>query len=110
VSKFHSILCLVAQKSRLGRKGSVLSMKCSRQISPNCSWRTNPGLGRTSTGWYFKLNLRRLFWPYLAFQVSNVSHSFFTAFVTSRGSFVRCWLVCSSPYCRVLLLGFQLGT
>jgi hypothetical protein len=29
VSKFHSILCLVAQESRLGRKGPVLTKNCA---------------------------------------------------------------------------------
>jgi hypothetical protein len=38
-SKFHSILCLIAQESRLGRKSSVLNKNCAQ------FWvdRTSPG-------------------------------------------------------------------
>jgi hypothetical protein len=31
-------------------------------------------------------------------------------FVSLRGPFLRSWLVCSLHYCRVLALGFELGT
>jgi hypothetical protein len=41
--------------------------------------------------------------------VCPINLIFSAAFVTSRGSFLRCWLVCSSPSCRVLALGFELG-
>jgi hypothetical protein len=39
VFKFHSILCLVAQESRLERKGSVLS----KSYAKLCVNRTSPG-------------------------------------------------------------------
>jgi hypothetical protein len=57
----------------------------------------------------FQSNGRSLFWPYFANRVPNSCHSFFAAFVTSRGSFLLYWLVCSSPSCWVLTLGLNLG-
>jgi hypothetical protein len=39
VSNFHSILCLVAQESRLGRKGSTLTKNCAKFWAD----RTSPG-------------------------------------------------------------------
>jgi hypothetical protein len=54
VSKFHSILCLIAQKSRLGRK-CLVSNKLRTMHS---SGRTSPGLGQTSVDWGFQLNIR----------------------------------------------------
>jgi hypothetical protein len=34
---------------------------------------------------------------------------FSVEFITSKESFLHCWLVCSSPSCSVLALGFELG-
>jgi hypothetical protein len=64
----------------------------------------------TMSDWDFQPDVHSQFWLYLANWVSNWSHSFFATFITSRGLFLRCWLVCSSPFCSLLALGIELGT
>jgi hypothetical protein len=61
VSKFHSILCLIAQKSMLEKKCSVLWKNCA-QFWAN---RTSPGLGWTSPDWVFSLRVVHCFYHIL---------------------------------------------
>jgi hypothetical protein len=115
VSKFHSILCLIAQESWLGKKGLVLSKnyaqfwvdRTSLSQFPDKSRTIWGGLvwvwGRTSPDWVFQPEDYSLFLPYFTNRMSNWSRSFSATFISSWGSFLHYWLVCSSPYYRVLV-------
>jgi hypothetical protein len=108
VSMFHPFWCPVAQESKLRRKflgRTDISSSITGYIRRN---RTYPVQGRTCPPESFSSNVCLLFWSYLANRVSNLSYSFFAAFITLRGSFICCWLVCSSLSYRVLTLGFVL--
>jgi hypothetical protein len=126
VSKFHSIWSTIAQESNLERNGRILRENHVFQRPRTGQCPTWPGQGSALSFELHKplvgqcsalpdnvrlrFSTRRCsrFWPYLANRVYNWSHSFSAAFITSRGSFIRCWLVCSSYYYSVLALGIEL--
>jgi hypothetical protein len=128
VSKFHSIWSIIVKNPSWEERGGFWEkITFSRYLLPDnvrhgldkirplvlssrSSQSDNVRLDRTMSDWDFQPDVCIRFWSYLANWVSNWSHSFSAAFVTSMGSFLRCWLVYSSPYCRVLALGVELRT
>jgi hypothetical protein len=109
VSKFHLFWCPVAQESKLRTKFlDRPDISCSITGYIRRNW-TYPVQDRTCPPESFSSNVCSLFWSYLTNQVSNWSHSFSTAFITLRGSFLCYWLVCSSLSCTVLGLSLNLG-
>jgi hypothetical protein len=99
VSMFHLVWWSIAQESTLGRKGWILGEVCDFQRPPARHCMAQPDSVWLTVSARHSLTI-----------LSNWSHSFSAAFVTSRGSFLNFWLVCSSPSCSVLSLEFELVT
>jgi hypothetical protein len=109
VSKFHPFWCPVAQESKLRRK--FLGR-------PDISGSITGYIRRTGHIWSKAGHVYRGVsaatfvhcFGHILLTGCLIDPIFFDAFITLKGSFLCCWLVCSSLSCRVLALGFELGT
>jgi hypothetical protein len=105
VSKFHSIYSTIAQESSFGRKGRILGKK----YAPETSYRTlSENLGQYPTE-IFSLTFVHGF-GHILLVGCPIDPIFSATFVILRGSFLYCWLVCSSHFYSILTLGIELRT